>query len=422
MTRILLPLLVLLAPCPATAQQANTIDLLDGFEPTESEVVSGPWRSTPEGLESEGAKGARIILRRGMPANFDLQVEFTRKAGANAVGLILPIGAVSPALEISAWNGEAHGLSRVNGLSAKAPENPASVRPGNLENGVRHRLNVSVRIDGQGSASVTAVLDGEELFAWKGSPASLQPNLFVNVEETGALALAAVEDRVIFHSVKLLPIQAVPMAPAPPPSGKEDTGSGETGDIDLAGLVAPGTPEWEPFNGAAFRAGTGGSVQSRPEAGARDRGAYLADRDFSTGTIEVELKGSAQPQGSFLGVAFHGIDGDHYDSVYFRPFNFRSEDGTRRGHAVQYMSHPEFPWDELRRDRPEVFENPVEPGPAPTDWFRARIEVDEERIRVFVNDGEEPCLDVEKLGDTRSGKVGLWFNGIAAFRNFRVKS
>lgn len=194
--------------------------------------------------------------------------------------------------------------------------------------------------------------------------------------------------------------------------------------IDLAALGREGSPGWEPFNGAAFRPSPSdgpGVVASRPGIGTGDRGAFLEGIDFAEGAIEVELKGSANPQGSFLGLVFHGIDGETYDSVYFRPFNFGSSDPVRRGHAVQYMSPPDWPWNELRRDRPEEFENPADPEPGPTDWFAVRVEVTNQRIRVFVDGATRPCLDVEKLGSVNSGKVGLWFNGIASFRNFRVQ-
>ena len=36
---------------------------------------------------------------------------------------------------------------------------------------------------------------------------------------------------------------------------------------------------------------------------------------------------------SFVGVAFHGADENAYEVVYFRPFNFRSEDPARRAHV-----------------------------------------------------------------------------------------
>jgi hypothetical protein len=57
-------------------------------------------------------------------------------------------------------------------------------------------------------------------------------------------------------------------------------------------------------------------------------------------------------QQSFVGVAFHGVDGTTYDAIYFRPFNFKTDDPVRRIHAVQYISHPDNPWQKLRDGQP----------------------------------------------------------------------
>ncbi len=195
--------------------------------------------------------------------------------------------------------------------------------------------------------------------------------------------------------------------------------------VNLASLGQPGTPGWEPFNGAAFDvAGESGRkiVHSRPEAGANDRGAFVSGIEFSEGTIEVDLRGANRPAGSFLGVVFHGKDGGRYDAVYFRPFNFGAPDPIRRSHAVQYMSHPEWPWNRLRNERPGTFEQPADPEPGAEDWFHARIEITDRRVRVFVGGAEKPCLDVEKVSRTKTGKVGLWFNGVAAFANLKIQS
>ena len=42
------------------------------------------------------------------------------------------------------------------------------------------------------------------------------------------------------------------------------------------------------------------------------------------------------------------------------------------------------------------------------------------RVKVYVDGAKEPCMDVEKLSTTKAGKVGLWFNGIAAFANLKI--
>lgn len=147
---------------------------------------------------------------------------------------------------------------------------------------------------------------------------------------------------------------------------------------------------------------------ARLTANAGDGIAYLPGVQFTTGTIEIDLKGKDVQQQSFLGVAFHGVDATTYDGIYFRPFNFRTEDQARRIRAVQYISHPAYPWDKLRADKPGQYEKAVNPVPDPNGWFHARIVVASPKVSVFVNEGTAPCLVVEQLSDRRKGLLGLW--------------
>ncbi|MGV3560837.1 hypothetical protein [Larkinella arboricola] len=136
--------------------------------------------------------------------------------------------------------------------------------------------------------------------------------------------------------------------------------------------------------------------------------AWLPNTSFSQGTIEVDIRGRDILQRSFVGIAFHGSGERNYDAVYFRPFNFRSADPVRRVHAVQYISLPKHDWPVLRKEFPDQYEKGIDPAPDPNDWFHARIVVDNETIRVFVNDNATPSLTVRKLSDRREGNVGLW--------------
>jgi hypothetical protein len=149
--------------------------------------------------------------------------------------------------------------------------------------------------------------------------------------------------------------------------------------------------------------------------------AYLEGIEFANGRIEVDIKGKDVVEQSLLGVAFHGIDGTTSDAVYFRPFNFRAEDPVRRGHAVQYISSPDYKWRRLRTDQPGKFENSVHPVPDPNGWFRARIVVASPRVTVFVGDGKVPSLEVSKLNDRRKGLAGLWVDNFGGdFANLRI--
>jgi hypothetical protein len=139
---------------------------------------------------------------------------------------------------------------------------------------------------------------------------------------------------------------------------------------------------------------------------------WLKGMEFSTGSIDVDLRGKDVFQQSFLGIAFHGVDSITNDVIYFRPFNFNSPDTLRRKHMVQYISEPDYSWDRLRKEHPLVYENTVIPQVAPTDWFHARIVVDADSIRVYVNHATTPCLAVKKLNTRSNGLIGLWNDGL----------
>ncbi len=134
--------------------------------------------------------------------------------------------------------------------------------------------------------------------------------------------------------------------------------------------------------------------------------AWIEGYEFGNGIIEFEVRGN--PQKSFLGVAFHGVDDETYDAVYFRPFNFKTEDPDRRAHAVQYVSHPTFTWQKLRSEHANTYEKPIQSPPDPDTWFHVRIVVNSPTVSVFVNDSKAPDLVVEQLSTRKKGKIGIW--------------
>ena len=150
--------------------------------------------------------------------------------------------------------------------------------------------------------------------------------------------------------------------------------------------------------------------------------AYLQGIEFSNGTIECDVRGKDVQGQSFVGVAFHGIDGTAYDALYFRPFNFRAEDPEKRSHAVQYISHPTYTWQKLRAEQPGKYEHAVNPAPDPNAWFLVRVVVASPKVTVFVNDAKEPSLIVDRLSDRKKGLVGLWVgnNSGGDFANFKI--
>jgi len=136
--------------------------------------------------------------------------------------------------------------------------------------------------------------------------------------------------------------------------------------------------------------------------------AILPGIELVNGTIELDIRGKDVAQQSFVGVAFHVVDGTTYDSIYFRPFNFKAADPVSRGHGVQYVSQPTYTWQKLRTEQPGRFEQAVNPVPDPNGWFHARVVVASPKVSVLIADAKDPCLVVNLLNERRAGQVGLW--------------
>jgi hypothetical protein len=149
--------------------------------------------------------------------------------------------------------------------------------------------------------------------------------------------------------------------------------------------------------------------------------AWLENFEFTNGVIEVDIKGKNVRGGSFLGIAFRGINDSTYDAVYFRPFNFDSA-ANLQGHSVQYISHPEYTWFRLRKEHPGQYENSIIPPPDPDKFFHVKIVINKPNVKVYVNDIKEPSLVVDELSDRTGGKIGLWmdFTTDGTFANLKI--
>lgn len=144
--------------------------------------------------------------------------------------------------------------------------------------------------------------------------------------------------------------------------------------------------------------------------------------NFSNGTIELDIKGRDLQGQSFVGLAFHGLDENTYDVIYFRPFNFKNPD--RNSHSVQYTSMPDYDWSRLRNEFPGKYENTVTPVPDPDEWFHATIIVNYPDVEVFVNNSESPSLSVQQISDRKTGWIGFWVGNFSDgnFKNLKIIS
>ncbi len=142
--------------------------------------------------------------------------------------------------------------------------------------------------------------------------------------------------------------------------------------------------------------------------------------NFKNGVIEADVKGSDTPQQSFVGIAFHGADNETYEAVYFRPFNFRNPE--RSGNSVQYIAHPEYPWQKLRTENPGQYESKLNQDLDPDEWFHVRLQILDSEVKVFVNDYEQPTLTVQRLNNNSGGWIGFWVGNSSDgwFKNLKI--
>jgi hypothetical protein len=150
--------------------------------------------------------------------------------------------------------------------------------------------------------------------------------------------------------------------------------------------------------------------------------AWVPGLEVADAVIEVEVRGRNVPGGSFVGLAFYGTGAERYEGVYLRPFNFQVEDPVFRARAIQYVSVPTHEWRRLRVNHPGEYEAAMPRGTDPDDWVALRVELEGPSVRVYVDGAAEPTLEVDRIGASERGWVGIWVGegSDGSFANLRV--
>ena len=139
------------ATIETSAAKGKPIDLLETVT-LPSDSVSGSWRKTEDGIESESGHSC-LKLRYAPKGEYDFRISFTRKNGDEGVVQILHYGnagmiwAMGVGKNDWCWYGDVH--------DAKSSDYKVKL-PDTLKNGTPHTSVVKVRSD-----SLTAYLDGK---------------------------------------------------------------------------------------------------------------------------------------------------------------------------------------------------------------------------------------------------------------------
>ncbi len=136
--------------------------------------------------------------------------------------------------------------------------------------------------------------------------------------------------------------------------------------------------------------------------------AWMKGTNFSTGTIEFDVRGEDLKQHSFVGIAFHGQNDSTYNAIYLRPFHFHAQDTVSQNRMIQFISLPVFTWRKLRAEFPGQFESHITTPPDPNVWVHVRIEVTSSDISAYINRSNIPSLIVQPPIALPPGKVGFY--------------
>jgi len=150
--------------------------------------------------------------------------------------------------------------------------------------------------------------------------------------------------------------------------------------------------------------------------------AIIKDVNFDIGTLDVSLRGEDLKGKSFVGVAFNVQNESTYEAVYFRPFNFRSEEATRRAHSLQYIYHPKYTWRFLRTNHEGHYEGKFPRRPNPNNWFNVQVIVTADSVFVYDKETNGTLLAVERLTEQVSNNIALWtgFDSKGEFKDLTI--
>ena len=155
----------------------------------------------------------------------------------------------------------------------------------------------------------------------------------------------------------------------------------------------------------------------------------IVDRDFTDGTLEVQIGGELTGKGApddrgFVGLSFHiSPDLQSHETVYLRMTNGRLNvpppPEPRLSRAIQYVADPGFHFSESREWFPGRYEKGADIGVA--RWHRLGLEIRGPHLRAFV-DGKEALVVEDLRFSGRRGPVGLFVGdgSRGLFRELRV--
>jgi hypothetical protein len=185
----------------AAVQPAGRVDLLALVDASQ-DAVAGKWSRTKAGLQSDATPNARLELPYRPPAEYDLEVEFTRTGGNDAVCVVCAAGGRQFMWTMGGARNSVVGFQLVDGAPIHDRKNPTVVRAERLmSNGKRYRTLLKVRRGG-----VSAYVNGRAVAEWKTDYQNAGLHRTFELKNPDTLGLFTYESPTVFQSVSLVPV------------------------------------------------------------------------------------------------------------------------------------------------------------------------------------------------------------------------
>lgn len=185
-------------------------DILQTIAPSEH-AIRGDWLRTSDGSLRCIPKAADCLILIPVTASgsYEMICEFSRKAGDEFFGVIVPVGASRCSVFVDGWGGTLHGVSKIDRKEVAVPpsrglaESPqATMTSKSFSNHGRHVMRIGVTIEGN-EASLDASLNGQPFAKWKGNPNRLSANQWDAIPGPGLFGLRAFRSTIVIHSLQL---------------------------------------------------------------------------------------------------------------------------------------------------------------------------------------------------------------------------
>ncbi|MFT5127262.1 MAG: hypothetical protein ACI8W8_000863 [Rhodothermales bacterium] len=183
------------APAPAEwAEALNPLETIDANKRS----VGKEWRKVDDQVVSPETPNARIQLVDAVKSSYRFEAQFTRIRG-DCMAVMFPVKNTSALLVVSGWKGKVSGLAYLNGKDAARN---LTTRDGQLSNGDKHALALTVNVLQNDHARITVTLDGQDYMNWEGPTSALKPDRQWRLQSPHALGIDAYNAAIVFHSCR----------------------------------------------------------------------------------------------------------------------------------------------------------------------------------------------------------------------------